>query len=62
MVVSSANRTVESGGMIKGRSLMKAEKRVGPSTEPWGTREEERPGEEKESATRVTWQRFKRYD
>ena len=47
MVVSSANKTVESGGRIEGRSLMKAEKRVGPSTEPWGTPEEGKQGKSK---------------
>ena len=46
MVVSSANKTVESRGRIEGRSLMNAEKREGPSTEPCGTPEEGKPGEE----------------
>ena len=34
--VSSANRTVEPGGRRLGRSLMKAEKRVGPSMDILG--------------------------
>ena len=46
MVVSSAKRTVESGGRMDGRSLMKAEKRVGPRMEPCGTPDDGKPGEE----------------
>ena len=33
MVVSSAKRTVQSGGRVSGKLFMNAEKRVGPSTE-----------------------------
>ena len=33
----AAKTTVESGGRTEGRSLIKAEKRVGPSIEPCGT-------------------------
>ena len=47
MDVLSAKRTVESRGSTFGRSLLKAENRVGPSTEPCGTPEEGKPGEEK---------------
>ena len=36
IVVSSANSTVDSGGRIEGRSLMKAEKRAGRSIKPCG--------------------------
>ena len=39
-VVSSANRTVVEPVSTDGRSLMKIEKREGPSIEPWGTPEE----------------------
>ena len=39
-VVSSANRTVVEPVSTDGRSLMKTEKREGPSIEPWGTPEE----------------------
>ena len=46
MVVSSAKSTVESGGRTEGRSLMKAEKRLGPSIEPCGTPEHGLPSEE----------------
>ena len=59
-MVSSAKRTVESGKSEEGRSLMKAEKRVGPRMEPWGTPEVGKPGEEQESLTRVMWQRLER--
>ena len=45
IVVSSAKSTVESGGRTEGRSLMKAEKRVGP-TEPCGTPEHGKASEE----------------
>ena len=51
MVVSSANITVESGGRTDGRSLMKAEKRVGPSIEPCGTPEQGKPSVEWEFST-----------
>ena len=44
MVISSAKRTVGLGGRTEGRSLMKAEDRVGPRIEPWGTPEERKPG------------------
>ena len=37
--VSSAKRTVHSGGRILGWSFMKSEIRVGPRTEPCGTPE-----------------------
>ena len=46
MVVSSAKSTVESGVRTEGRSLIKAEKRVGPSIEPCGTPEHGKPSEE----------------
>ena len=46
ILVSSAKRTVESGGRMEGRSLMKAEKRVGPSIEPCRTPDEGKPGDE----------------
>ena len=49
IAVSSAKRTAESGGKPEGRSLMKAEKREGPSTELWGTPEVGKPREEEES-------------
>ena len=51
MVVSSAKRTVL-GGRMNGRSLMNAEKRVGPRIEPCGTSDDGKPGED--STTRVT--------
>ena len=60
--MSSAKRTVESGGKTEGRSLMKVEKREGSSTEPWGTPEVGKPREEEESPTRVTWERSDKYD
>ena len=44
IVVSSAKRTVELRGRTEGRSLMKAENRVGPRIEPWGIPEEGNPG------------------
>ena len=56
MAVSSAKRTTESAGRTDGRSLIKAEKREGPSTEPWGTPVVGKPRVENESLTRVTWQ------
>ena len=37
MVVSSAKRAEQLGGRWFGKSLLEAEKRFGPSTEPWGT-------------------------
>ena len=40
MAISLAKITVELRGRTAGRSLMKAENRVGPRIEPWGTREE----------------------
>ena len=46
IVVSSAKSTVESGGRTEGRSLMKAEKRVGSRTEPCGTPEHGKASEE----------------
>ena len=46
IVASSAKSTVESGGRTEGRSLMKAEKKVGPSIEPCGTPEHGKPSEE----------------
>ena len=55
-MVSSAKRTVESGKSEEGRSLKKAEKRVGPRMDPWGTPEVGKPGVEWESLTRVMWQ------
>ena len=58
----SAKRTIESEGKTVGRLLMKAEKRVGPSTEPLGTPEVRKPLVERESQTRVTWERFDKYD
>ena len=51
MEVSSAKRTVESIGSTSRRSLIKAENRVGPRTEPCGTPEEGKPGEEKQLPT-----------
>ena len=39
IVVSSAKRTVVSGGRTEGRSMMNAEKRVGPKIERCGTPE-----------------------
>ena len=45
MVVKLAKRTVELRRRTEGRSLMKAESRVGPRIEPWGTPEEGNPGE-----------------
>jgi hypothetical protein len=60
MAVSSAKRTMESEGKTLGRSLIKAEKSEGPSTEPCGTPEVGNPREEKESPTRVTCERFER--
>ena len=53
--VSSAKSTVEFCGRIEGRSLINAEKRVGPRIEPRGTPEHGKPKEEYESATRVVW-------
>ena len=47
MEVSSAKRTMESGGSILTRSLMNAENRVGPRIEPSGTPEDGKPSEEK---------------
>ena len=46
MVVSSANRTVESGERASGKSFMNAEKRVGPRTDPCGTPDMGKPREE----------------
>ena len=46
VMVLSANSTVESGGRTEGRSLMKAEKRVGPSIKPCGAPEHGKPSEE----------------
>ena len=46
MVVSSAKSTVESEGRTEGRSLMKAENRIGPSSEHCGTPEHGKPSEE----------------
>jgi hypothetical protein len=43
MVVSSAKSAVESGVRSFGRSMMKTDKRVGPSIEPWGTPDEREP-------------------
>ena len=40
---------------------MKVEKRVGPSTEPWGTPEVGKPEVEKESRTRVSAHMFDHY-
>ena len=54
IVVSSAKRTVQSGGRALGRSFMKSEKRVGPRTEPCGTPEVVEPGEDMELDTQVT--------
>ena len=62
MAVSSAKITMESEGKTEGKSLIKAENREGPNTEPWGTPEVEKPGDEKESLTRVIWQQSERYD
>ena len=45
IVVSSAKRTVQSGGRTLGKSLIKSENRVGPRTEPCGTPEVVEPGE-----------------
>ena len=46
MVVSSAKRTVQPEGRASGRSFMKADKRVGPRTEPCGTPDKGKPREE----------------
>jgi hypothetical protein len=46
MDVSSAKKTVQSGGRTAGRSFIKAEKSVEPRTEPWGTPEHVKPDEE----------------
>ena len=56
IVVSSAKRTVESGGRTLGKSLIKSENRVGPRIEPCGTPEVVEPGEDVELDTRVTWE------
>ena len=42
----AAKSTVELGGRTEGRSLIKAEKRVGPSIEPCGMPEHGKPSEE----------------
>ena len=40
MVISSAKKTVELRRRTERRLLMKAENRVGPRIEPWGTPDE----------------------
>ena len=57
MVISSAKRRVESSRRTLERSFMKAEKSVGPRTEPCGTPEVGKPGEEVEVEREVTWVR-----
>ena len=47
-------------GRSVGRSFMKTEKRVGPRTEPCGTPEEGKPGEEFAPETDVTCERSER--
>ena len=59
IVVSSAKRTVESGGRTLGKSLMKSRNRVWPRTEPCRTPEVVEP-EDVELDTRVTWEQPER--
>ena len=46
MVVSSAKRKVEPDERASGKSFIKAEKRVGPRTEPCRTPDKGKPREE----------------
>ena len=62
IVVSSAKRTVQSGGRTLGRPFMKSEKRVGPRTEPCGTLEIVELKEDVELDTRVTLEWRERQD